>query len=403
MSVRSMAVNVGLVAGQILVAGVPPVDATFFQRPALTVIRDCAGRAEALRPKSNQVKARAAWLYAVAGDKDASRRCREVALPGDTQAHRWVGMALWQEGRVAEALNVLCRVPFEGDEQERSIRQCADALAERGRWQEAEALMQALEKVEPGEWDQFLAFGLTCARAGRLDTAKAWFMRATALRATLPELWADIGEAYASAAGRGGQGTVGTGPLDGSPAQVAVRCASTLAFLAPKSSYFQSRAGALWLRSGDRASAEAAFKRGEALDANDPKGLAARGRGYLAAGLKKEASEAYQALFKLPLDGLFTQRGQVLGAVAVELLEGGDLVWAQAAMTASYQCNTQDPHPSLAFARAALKAGKTELAVQAFVRAAGAAPKDETVWLDIGCALAEAVAVPMNQPPAQPK
>jgi tetratricopeptide (TPR) repeat protein len=139
----------------------------------------------------------------------------------------------------------------------------------------------------------------------------------------------------------------------------------------------------MWLTRGDRPKAEEAFAKALASGFNDPQTRRLIAYAWIRHGHAAQALEAYDACVKVDLSGRYENRKNLYARAAEDLVAHGQAPRAVEYMEESFRLDSRDEHNFLGFARAALKAGRRDLAAQWLSRAVKVAGDDVDTWMEI--------------------
>jgi tetratricopeptide (TPR) repeat protein len=176
----------------------------------------------------------------------------------------------------------------------------------------------------------------------------------------------------------------------GDPKAIMLACADKARGLRPKKAEVLTVCGRVHLATGDKAKADEAFKAALLNSPDDPDTYLAVLSAWLEFGHKSEALETLQQIRgQYPSSDKPRGWRNALAKIAATLMTGGLGGEAEEIMQIAYAKNSGDWQNMTSFARACLRAGRSDTAAKWFSLAVKSAPKDESIWNDIALSLAD--------------
>lgn len=170
----------------------------------------------------------------------------------------------------------------------------------------------------------------------------------------------------------------------GDPKAIMVACADKARVIRPNDSRLLAEFGRAYLAAGEAARAEEAFQRAVASDPKDGETYRLVAFAWLRGGAKDKAMKALEDMQRMD-----PKAKNAFAKAAVNLLDAGAAAEADALMEKAWQLDPKDWQNCADFVRAAVRAGKLELAARWAARTVAARPREERMWNELALAWAD--------------
>ncbi len=367
-------------------------DEAFLKGDPIQVMRACSNRAQALEPNNSRLLAEHARACFAAGDRaqaEAALAAAERSDRYDATTYRLMAEAWLKVGEKAPIPDLLQKAKERKSKWQSPLYEFANLLMEHGLHAEARTTMESAFRQE-SDAESALDFARSCLRAGRKEDVAEWCCKAVNVRKREPRTWHALALILAEFPAPAGPTPAVPLPLPTEvtptfflqdPRSLLLTCKDAYRPRKERDSRLFAEDGLIHLAAGDRAGAEACFRKAIQEDAEDGNAFAIMGEAWLRAGQHPEALAAFAKMQRVD-----AKAGSTFMKAALLLLEAGEEAAAVALMEKGSRLEPTAWAAPSEFGKAALALGKRELAATWFARSLAAAPGDWSAWNAVGMA-----------------